>query len=84
MRYLLLTTENTDVYLQNNIIKNDNKVVCQNFTMLKNCLFPKKETETMNQEIVLNKIRQKDAKAFTHGGKFHVQMIYFIGLVSYI
>ena len=25
----------------------------------------------MNQENLLNKIRQKDAKAFTHGGKFH-------------
>lgn len=43
--------------------------------MLKNCLF-KEGTETMNQENLLNKIRQKDAKAFTHGENF-MQMIYF-------
>lgn len=30
----------------------------------------------MNQENLLNKIRQKDAKAFTHGENF-MQMIYF-------
>ena len=35
----------------------------------------------MNQENLLNKIRQKDAKAFTHGGKFHADDIFFIGLV---
>ena len=30
----------------------------------------------MNQENLLNKIRQKDAKAFTHGGKFHADDIF--------
>ena len=32
----------------------------------------------MNQENLLNKIRQKDAKAFTHGGKFHADDIFLL------
>ena len=38
----------------------------------------------MNQENLLNKIRQKDAKAFTHGGKFHADDIFSSALLLYL
>lgn len=38
----------------------------------------------MNQENLLNKIRQKDAKALTHGGKFHADDIFSSALLLYL
>ena len=38
----------------------------------------------MNQENLLNNIRQKDAKAFTHGGKFHADDIFSSALLLYL
>lgn len=38
----------------------------------------------MNQEKLWNKIRQKDAKAFTHGGKFHADDVFSSALLLYL
>ena len=36
----------------------------------------------MNQ--LLNEIRKKDAKAFTHGGKFHADDVFSAALLLYL
>ena len=38
----------------------------------------------MNTEKLMDKIRQKDAKAFTHGGKFHADDVFSSALLLYL